>query len=127
MLGNQFYSSSNMSISGKKKKDLNMDLDLLKDVQDGHNYGSGHVQNRQNFNQNSLDSLESECKWSYDINPDLMKPTLDGDNEDDEGNLEQQSQQDDYYNHDNKFKSALSLKTKLSSNTNEVIKEDVNE
>jgi len=31
------YSSSNMSISGKKRRDMNVDLDLLKDVQDGHN------------------------------------------------------------------------------------------
>lgn len=90
--------------------------------------------NRQNFNQNSLDSLESECKWSYEINPELMKPTLDNDDDDDDNDNDYQTQYSNndadhiFHNHSkNNFKSSLSLKTKLSSNTNEIIKEDINE
>lgn len=70
------YDSSEIPISNKKKRDMHVVLDLLKDVTELHNYGSGHVLNRLDFNQNSLDSLESECKWSYDMNPDMMKPGL---------------------------------------------------
>lgn len=36
MLGMGF-SSANISVSGKKRKEMIVDLDLLKDVQDDHN------------------------------------------------------------------------------------------